>query len=173
MTEQLMLELYQAFEESKEQFIKAGVRPIAFIDRYRGQPLNPEQYEYFDMPAIFIGRSMQWERAGNCYNGIMSLDFHLVTEPMGEASNIAIGKEQALKYYQLVNQVRAVLDHFSSERISEMQRSNDREMDTGVIIYEVLSYTCIYYEDGPKGATAQPEKMEIIDSHLVKVLKRR
>ncbi len=172
MTGALILELYQAFEDARPDFIAAGVTPIATIDRWRGQTLTPEQFEYYPLPALFIGRATAWELQGQCYNGTTALSFHLETETTGEMASIATGREAALKYYELVNQVRRVLDTFRSERISALRRSTDTEVDTGVTIYEILGYTGIYYETEPEEgtATAEPEDLDEVDAQLVRVL---
>lgn len=166
-----MLKLYQAFEDSKPDFTAAGLEPVAFIDRFRGQPLNPEQYEYFPLPAIFIGRSIQWVQAGNVYNGALMLDFHLVSEPTWEMSNISTNREEGLKYYRWVNQVRKVLDKFSSEETANLQRSNDREIDTGVTIYEVIAYTTTLYAPEDEQEYTTPENLEEQYTGLVTALR--
>jgi hypothetical protein len=171
MTSTLILELHQAFENAKPAFIAAGVPPVATIDRWRGQTLAPGQFEYYPLPALFIGRSTSWSREGNCYNGDMTLSFHFETETTGEMGSIATGKEEALKYYDLVNQVRRVLDAFSSERVSSLERASDEEVDNGVTIYEILRYRCLYYETEPEQAEAEPEDVEELGAGLVSVMR--
>lgn len=149
MDKDLYKDLYQAFEDAKADFITAGVPPIAIIDRFRGQPLNPEQYEYYPLPAIFIERSTEWLREGNVYNGITQLGFHLVTEPTWDTSSISTNKDAGLEYFDLVDQVRIVLDGFRKSYISSFFRTKDDPIDTGVVMYERLGYQCIYYANTP------------------------
>lgn len=135
--------LYQAFTEAAPDFEDAGHKPIAFIDRYRGQPLEVEQHEYYELPALFISRQMAWEDNAN---GVASLEFHLITEPTWDTNNIAPAYMDGLKYYDFVDQVRQVLDGFQTQFNSALKRSIDRTVDTGVVIYEILGYNCMFYE---------------------------
>lgn len=174
MTDTLMLELYQAFADAAPAFVAAGVPTVEVIDRYRGQPLNPEQFEYFPLPAIFISTSMTWQKIGNLYNGLLNWELHIVNEPTWEMSSIATNKEEGLQYYRYVNEVRKVMDNFESERISKPLRSTDREIDTGVIIYQVLGYTSTYYEDEPQDQYVDTtiEEVNIEPTRIVKVLRK-
>jgi hypothetical protein len=147
MDKQLFLDLYQAFDDNKQEFINAGVPPIAFIDRFRGQPLNPEQFEYYALPAIFIERNITWAREGQVYNGTLNLGFHLVIEPTWDQSNIATNKDAGMKYFTLLDKVREVLDNFRAGYVSALFRTQDDTIDAGVILYERLGYQCIYYGD--------------------------
>lgn len=156
-----MHELYAAFEGAKPAFLSAGVPAIEMLDRYRGQPLNPEQFEYYPLPAIFISRAATWARdAGQAYNAILSLDFHLVADATWDTNSLASNHVEALGYLKLIREVRRVLDNFSSERVSNLMRTGDREVDTGVVVYEVLSYECQYYEDQEEADNATGEVLE-------------
>ena len=156
---------------AKPRFIAAGLPPVATIDRWRGQILDPEAFEYYPLPALFIGRATSWKRQGRCWNGDTAFSFHFETETTGEMGSIATGKEEALKYYRLVNLVRGVLDAFSSERISSLERSSDTEVDTGVTIYEILGYNAIYYEYQPEHREEEPEELEEDRVGLVRMMR--
>ena len=145
MTPELIQELYDAFGAATHEFEDAGLTPIALIDRYRGQPQNPEQFEYYPLPAIFLSNTKNWFRAGNCWNADMQLNFHLVTEPTWDMSNIATNHLEGLEYYRLVEAVRKVLDNFSSDRTARLERESDQEADSGVVMYSVLVYKTIFY----------------------------
>lgn len=147
MDKDLYNDLYQEFESNKQKFIDAGVPHVKFMERYRGQPLNPQQFEYYDLPAIFIERSIAWERDGQVYNGVLLLRFHIVYEPTWDTSNISTNKDEGMKYYAFVDCVREVLDNFRRAYISTMYRTSDEPVDTGVILYETLGYQCMYYSN--------------------------
>jgi len=171
MDKDLIKALYEAFEDEKQSFIDAGVKPIATIDRYRGQPLNPEQFEYYELPALFFQRPVSWEREGNVYNGLILFTFHLVTDPTWEASNIATNKDAGLKYYTLVDKVREVLDNFKTAFTGTMFRTQDSEIDTGVVMYDTLGYQCEYYGTTKikpvyDESSYEPEGLRILGRHL-------
>lgn len=161
--------LYQAFADAESKFTTAGVPPVAFIDRYRGQPLNPEQYEYYPLPAIFIQRRAKWEKKGNFYDAQWELNFHIVTEPTWDTSNIATNKEEGLKYFTFLDCVREVLDNFKTETTGSMTRTEDEVIDSGVTVYEALGYECPYYSMAKVGvqyASEYPEDMTVMGRKL-------
>lgn len=151
MTPQLMLEFYQAFSDARPNFIAAGVPPVETLDRYRGQPSNPKEFEYYKLPAIFISRQTVWTKVGNVYNGATAFEFHIEMENTGNTANLYDDKEEGLQYHKFVNECRKVIDTFKSERISVPVRTTDREVDTGVTIYEAIGYAATYYEDEQEG----------------------
>ena len=162
--EQLILDLYTAFQNAQADFTTAGVPLVQTIDRFRGQPMNPEQFEYFELPALFFELSITWERINKVYNGKMAINFHLVAEPTWDTSNIATSKEAGLQYYQLLAQIRNVLDNFKCEFTSTFERTNDHSVDSGVVNYDVLGYSCDYYDPmgiGPVYNEATPEDIDL------------
>lgn len=167
MDKQLFLDLYTAFENAKQEFTDAGLKPVMFLDRYRGQPLNPEQFEYYDLPAIFIERSVAWAREGQTYNGTLQLRFHCVTDPTWDVSNISTGKAAGLEYFNWLDKVRETLDNLRVEYCSSLFRTSDEAIDTGGVMYEVLGYQCEYYDTtriDPDYDSAYPETLKIMRS---------
>ena len=53
-----LLSLYQKIDENKQKFELHGLNGNFFIDVYRTQPFQPELYEYFSLPAIFVDYQM-------------------------------------------------------------------------------------------------------------------
>ncbi len=173
MTEELILEFYDAFTLAAPDFEAAGVTPVKTLDRYRGQPSNPKEFEYYPLPAVFISATTIWTKVGNVYNGDTSFEFHIETESTGQTANLYDDKEEGLKYHRFINQCRKVLDNMSSERISTPIRTTDKEIDTGVTIYVSLGYMATYYEDEDQGQYTEG-RIEGIDlrGSLVRTLKR-
>lgn len=145
MDKRFFQDIAQAFKDAEPAFIAAGVKPIAMIDRYRGQPMNPEQFEYYPLPAIFIQRGTKWERVGRHYNAKMKLQFHIVSDPTWDTSSIATNRDEGLQYFSFLDQVRYVIDNFKSIYTGTMFRDEDDDVDSGVVFYDVLSYQCDYY----------------------------
>lgn len=159
-------DIYQEFENNKQKFIDAEVPAVKTMDRYRGQPLNPEQFEYYELPAIFIERSIAWERDGQVYNGVLLLRFHVVMEPTWDTSNIGTNNEDGLNYGTFLDCTREVLDNMRRPYISTLFRTSDEPVDTGVIVYETLGYQCMYYGnttiDPHYEDTPAPENVKIL-----------
>lgn len=145
MDKGMILALYTHFEAQEADYIADGLKPVKYIDKYKGQPLNPEQFEYYDLPAIFISRKTLWTLEGASYKADVAWAFHIVTEPTWETSNIAANKEDGLEYFDFIEKVRETLDAFKTDYTGTMFRTEDDEMDTGVIVYELLGYKSEYY----------------------------
>lgn len=140
----LFLKIYEAFEASKELFIEAGLPPIKFIDKYRGQPLNPAQFEFYELPAIFIDYKVKWEKVGRAYDGTVGLEFHIVTDATWDTSNISTNNVEGLKNSVNHALIRSVLDDLESENTTKLQRSEEYPVDSGVVVYNKMEYKCVY-----------------------------
>jgi hypothetical protein len=161
MDDQLMQEFYQAFKDAEPEFIANGLEPVRTIDRYRGQPSNPKDFEYYPLPAVFFSWKIRWQKVGQVYNGMMSLSLHVELENTGETANIYEESENGLKYLRHIKQIRKVMDNFSSERLSTPLRTEDSDLDTGVTVYDVLGYEAQYYEDEDQGKYQEGEIEEV------------
>ncbi|HMI03072.1 MAG TPA: hypothetical protein VK541_11355 [Pedobacter sp.] len=166
----LFLKIYNAFEQNRALFEALELPPVEHIDKMRGQPLNPEQFEYYPQPAIFIGWKIAWTKAGKFWNGLLTLEFHVVTDPTWDTSNISTSKAEGLKNVLYHTVVRYVLDDLESENTGKLQRIDEEPLDTGVVNYNVLRYQCSYRDPMSSG-----EDFEGIIEKLVisGVLKRK
>lgn len=142
----LFLKIYKAFDDNKALFESLGLEPIKHIDKFRGQPLNPAQFEYYEIPALFIGRRTVWTKVGRTYQGTPNLEFHLVTDPTWDTSNISTNNEEGLKNIMYHDLVHYILDDLESENTGKLKRIDDEPVDTGVVNYEVLRYECTYQD---------------------------
>lgn len=173
MDKYVLKAIYQAFEDRKQEFIDAGLPPVALVARYRGQPQNPAQFEYFPCPALFVEVRIDWQRDGRTYTGTELINFHLVTKPTWDDSSLATNMDEGLKYYDLLALVRDVLDNFSHERTGTMMRTQDHNIEDEVVGYDVLGYKCLYYDQygkGPDYGEATPEGIELENLQLEKQL---
>ena len=145
MDKDFFKDIKAAIDDKAALFTDEGMKPIAFIDRFRGQPLNPELFEYYPLPAIFIQRKIKWKREGSLYNCTAMLSFNVVTDPTWDVSSIAPNQNDGLNYFNFLDKVREVLDNFDSPYTSTMERVEDDDVDAEVVFYDVLTYQCEYY----------------------------
>lgn len=82
-----LLSLYQKIEESKGKFEAFALNGGFFIDVYRTQPFQPELYEYFSLPAIFVDCQMAGQ--GKNQPRLVTLTLHIVVDELPDASNIS------------------------------------------------------------------------------------
>jgi hypothetical protein len=139
--------VYELFEQKNSELTNAGLQPVRTIDRYRGQTLNPEQFELYGIPAIFIQWGVKWNMVGKTYTGEVSLAFHVVTDEPWETANIYVGSDDALKKAFFHTAVQRILDDLQGPGFNKIQRSEDAAVDTGVICYTILGYTTTIYDN--------------------------
>ncbi len=169
----LIERIYEVMQANNQLFVTAGLQPIETLDLYRGQPLNPEAFEFFETPAIFIGWEIRWKREGKTKIGTGSLDVHIVLDSPFQTGNIFTGYENALKQifgYELID---AILDGLESETTSKLELNNQRPVDTGVIAYQIFTYQFTTYKKAGVVNTVQVGQdaaVEIVGKQLVKKL---
>lgn len=158
---ELIEKIRTVLQDKEGLFTEIGLTPIKHIDRFRGQPLNPEQFEYYELPALFYGWNKKWEKKGGYYTGEVELTLHLVTLPTWETSNVSTNYEEGLRsiLYEMV--VHAILDGLESESTGKMIRTEDNEIDTGVVNYMTIGYKLPYYD-----SATQTEYIEAIVDKL-------
>ena len=160
--EKFFISVYDAFDAAKQLFIDAGLKPIQHIDKYRGQPAEPTQFEYFELPALFIDWNMKWERAGKTYNGTVNLEFHLLTDATWSTANISTNRVAGLKSVVYLTLVRYVLDRVKSDNTGPLIRAEDTPIETEVTNYHLLKYNAPYYDPG----TTNPDYIYVLIEEL-------
>ncbi|MNZ94144.1 hypothetical protein D3C78_1132450 [compost metagenome] len=133
--------------------------------------MNPAQFENYDLPALFVDWTIKWEKSGKTYNGSVALDFHLVTDATWDTSNISTNHVEGLKNELYHVLTRSILDDLEGEDTSKLKRADENPIDTGVVNYHVLRYTCEYYDpmlSGPEYIEATIEAIKVA-KQLVKV----
>lgn len=169
----LLQKIYEVFDANKNIFTAAGLQTLQTIDRYRRQPIEPEKFEFYQTPALFIDYRIAWERTGKKYDGRGILDVHVVTDNPFNTGNIFTNKEEALKQIFWFKIARKLLDNLESENTGKLYRIDERPVDTGVIVYHVLSYGFNYYDhEVGEGNTIciDDAEISIVGKQLVKNL---
>lgn len=161
--EQFFISVYDAFDAAKSKFTDIGLKPIVHIDRYRGQPEDPTQFEYFPLPALFIDWSVKWEKAGlrKSYEGVLNLEFHLLTDATWDTANISTNRDAGLESVLHLSIVRNILDGIKSPNTGPMTRSDETPVGTEVTNYHLLKYTAPYYD-----RSGEPEYIEVLIEKL-------
>lgn len=171
----LLKKIYDVFAANTALFTDLNVAPVKTIDLYRGQPATPEQFEYFETPALFIDYSLDWKRVGKTWDASGTLDVHVVTDnPFHDTGNIFTSLDEGLKktfYYTIA---RKLLDNLESDNTSKLVRSTEQPVDTGVSVYHKLSYTFNYYDpvviDKNEQILTDDVNVSVTDKDLIKLI---
>ncbi len=132
------LEFYKLIEANKYKFEERGLNGTFFIDVYRSQPVEPELYEYFSLPAIFADYTMQGQ--GKNQPRLISLTLHIVTDEMPDASNISLQKDEGLKRFLYHLILQEILEGSKLGRTKELKFINEGIIDEPVINYHTQTY---------------------------------
>jgi len=135
---QPLLELYLLFESNSSKFTEAAISPISFLDVYRSQPLEPELYEYFPVPAIFIDYSMQGQGIKN--PRLITMTLHIVTDDMPDASNISEQKSEGLKRFLYLLLIQKILEGCKLGKTSALKFMSENIVDVPVVNYHTQTY---------------------------------
>lgn len=135
---QPLLALYNKIEASRQKFVDAGLIPFAFFDIYRSQPLQPQLYEYFPLPAIFVDYAMQGQGINQPRTVTMTL--HVVTDEMPDTSNIASQKNEGLKRFMYNLLIQEILENSKLGATKALKFLTEDTIDVPVINYHSQSY---------------------------------
>jgi hypothetical protein len=135
---QPLLEIYLLFESSSSKFTDQGLNPISFLDVYRSQPLEPELYEYFQVPAIFIDYSMQG--FGIRQPRRITMTLHIITDEMPDASNISEQKSEGLKRFLYLLLIQQTLEGCKLGKTTGLKFVSENIVDVPVVNYHTQTY---------------------------------
>lgn len=144
--EALITKVYEVFEANQQLFIDAGLQPIRTVDKFRGQTTQPEKFEIYETPAIFISWAIKWRKEGKMHVGDATIDFHIVNDEPSDTASIFTNYDEALKEVFFYKSVQKVLDDLEAEGLNKLQRTSETPVDTGVVCYNILSYQTTMYE---------------------------
>ncbi len=135
---QPLLELYKLIKEKETSFTARGLSGSFFIDIYRGQPFNPELYEYFPLPAIFadfqiIGQGKNQPRK-------VTMTLHVLTDVMPDASSISEDQADGLKRFMYHLTLQEILEGAKLGATTSLKFISETLIDAPVINYHTQIY---------------------------------
>jgi hypothetical protein len=167
----LIKKIYEVFAANEALLTDVGLQPVRTVDLYRGQTVEPEKFEYFPTPAVFIQKYIRWSKEGKRYIGKTLLDFHFVSELHDQTANFFTDHEAAIAATNQAKIIHAILDDLQSEETSKLVREEDKDVDTGVVQYTIYSYSCQLYESASNTNTVEINGATIeVKGKLVKQL---
>lgn len=159
-----LLNLYNRFNENKAMFSKYKLPSDWFIDVYRSQPLEPESYEYFSLPAIFV----DYQLTGQGLNKprLVTMTLHTITDEMPDASNIAMQRDTGLKRFLYHVIIQKILEGKPLGCTTPLKFISEGIIDVPVINYHTQIYEFEAWLDDLAGT---PEDIEYGMIELIKL----
>ncbi len=164
---QALYDLYKKFDDNKSLFTDAGVDGNFFLDVYRTQPLEPELYEYFPLPAIFVDYSMQGQGIGKAR--LVTLTLHIVTDTTPSASNISEQRADGFKRFIYNGKIQELLEGCKIGGSKPLVFINENTNDDPVTNYHTQTYEFESYNkdligDNPQQILGYFETLNIFGS---------
>lgn len=147
-------------ENDKDSLFRMiDVEPPQYIDLYDSQPEMPDQFEGFMCPAVCLDYQINWVANGAIRTGTLILEAHVLTDPMGETSNLYQDSQmpdglKKIDYYETIN---TIIEGITTEETGKLILTGERPVSTDYFNYHVLTYECSItrkinngrkYEDG-------------------------
>ena len=133
-----LLALYEVIEKNKSEFEAFGLKGDFFIDVYRTQPFNPELYEYFSLPAIFVDYRMTGQ--GRNQPRLVTLTLHIVVDELPDASNIAEQTEAGLQRFNYCLLLQSILEGTTLNKTTRLKFISEDIIDERVVNYHTQTY---------------------------------
>lgn len=134
-----LLELYYRIQnEINPELVNRNLQPIQFIDVYRSQPVDPELYEYFPIPAIFVDYTMKGQ--GIKQPRLVTTMLHIVTDQLPSASNISSNIDAGLQRFIYNAVIQLKLEGKPLGKTNALKFISEDPIDIPVANYHVQSY---------------------------------
>lgn len=150
-----ILNLYKLIELNKDIFIKYDLSSDWFIDVYRSQPLEPELYEYFSLPAMFVDYQLTGQ--GSKSPRLVTMTLHIITDEMPDASNISLQRDSGLKRFLYHSIIQKILEGSKLGYTTGLKFVSENIIDAPVINYHTQIYEFEVMRDDLSGT---PEEIE-------------
>jgi hypothetical protein len=148
-----LLNLYNRIAEAEKLFTDKGLNGKFYMDVYRGQVEEPEAFEYYSLPAIFVDYSMQGQ--GKKQPRLITLNLHIVTDATPSASNISEEMTKGLDVFMYNLLIQKLLEGKTIGNTSALVFLSEIPVTADVVNYHTQSWQFEAYLD------ALMEDMEI------------
>lgn len=126
-------------KEARAIYVQKGVSGCKFVDLFRGQYLNWEDFDTFPLPAVLF------EFTIDHINNTATVTLHLCYEQPMDTSSISRSKAAALKFFDFVEGTKEILTGLEGVRSGKLELSTEEmAKDDAIVNVYLLSYTCSY-----------------------------
>lgn len=146
-----MKEIYQKIleklfsQEAIDLFNEYGVLPVKYVDLYRGQYLNYENFDVVALPAVLVDWSADLTDVTR-NESIITISLHLIYEQIEDTSNLSVNQKNALKFFDFIELIHSLVSNIHGNGIGKLKlrRQEPAELDHPGIVH-ILHYEASYY----------------------------
>lgn len=138
----LYLAIKAALNAAATKFTGCGAEAIAHIDLYKGQYQLPEEYDGFNVPAVFVEWSILWDEKGSgTQKGEAIIRLHVVTD--NSYDTYGSEEEQGLADMLIYDLIHFHTQNLEGENFTKLRRiSEDPDIQPTNQHVHIISYKC-------------------------------
>lgn len=156
-----------AKEEIKDIYRLKGLDCPKFIDLYAGQDLDPESFDIYPCPAIFVSWSIDYRQKP----AVANLSFRLCYEQMRDTSSLGKNTAEALKFIDFIEITNDILEDFESPCTGKLNPATEElNLEPIVVDQFILTYNCSYTKKAREKITGSIENIKIKSGLYASVL---
>lgn len=120
-------------------FETAGIKPVQYIDIYKGQYLDYESYDLIPCPAVLV----QWSK--DYRNKLITITLHCIYELVSDTSNISESKTEAFKIFDFIELVHRLVFKTESQFTGKLEPVSEEpvQLNTPGVV-QTITYTGSY-----------------------------
>jgi len=132
-------------QQAIDLFDEHNVRPVRYVDLYRGQYLNYENFDVVALPAVLIEWSADLTDVTK-NESIITISLHLIYEQVEDTSNLTTHQENALKFFDFIDIVHTLISDIQGDGTGKLKlrRQEPAELDRPGIVH-IMHYEASYY----------------------------
>ncbi len=137
-------------QEADTLLQEAELRPIAHVDLFKSQYLNPEAHQLYPTPAVFYEYNVAWVDKGNkTQAGDATVRIHILLEDPCESYDYAPDQDEALKVFDYYELIHILLTGLETCRTTGLQRiAEDPGFSNSTnLIAHIVTYKCMITDD--------------------------
>ncbi len=125
-------------------FKNANLKPVKYIDIYKGQYNEWEKFELHVLPAVLMQWQINHNNNPNTNQSTATITLHLIYENIYSSSSV-FNNDKALLHFDFVRVVNELIENLEAENTGKLQLISEESFNPEAIEHAiVLTYQCAY-----------------------------
>ncbi len=125
-------------------FKQFSVKPVRYVDLYKGQYQQWEKFEAHRLPAVLFEWQINHNVNPNTNRSTATLVLHLIYEQIRSSSSL-FNNNDSLAYFDFVTAVNQLVENLEAEHTGKLQLINETSSNPEAIEQAILlTYQCAY-----------------------------
>ncbi len=143
MKTKILTQLRAVITENEQRFLDLKLEPIQCIDIDYGQIQNPEKFELYTLPAIFIKTQIERESRRN-FKALVQVLFAANTPSYTTEDEIVAAADIPIYHYRYQKLIRELIESLSDLGLEFI---SDEELDIEAVHFVTTQFYEMHYEE--------------------------